>query len=46
MNDSAAAYVEEILAGATIPCPPTLPPANMGQRMLYGDPFTQFGSPF
>lgn len=43
VDDGTAAEVEEILACATIACPPSLPSANMGQGMLNGHSFTEFG---
>jgi len=40
VNNGAAAQIEEILAYATIACPSSLPPANMGQGMFHGHPLT------
>jgi hypothetical protein len=41
VDDSTAAQIEEIFAETTIACAPSLPPANVGQRMLHSDSFTQ-----
>jgi hypothetical protein len=45
VDDSALAQIEEILAEFAITCPPPLPPANMGQGMLNGHPFTKLSAP-
>lgn len=46
VNDSATVQVEEILAHAPIAGTSALPSTNMGQGMLHGNPFAQFGSSF
>src|SRR5689334_14819317 len=44
VDDGAAAEIEEILACATITRPPSLPPANMGQRMLNRHSFSKLSA--
>jgi hypothetical protein len=41
VDNGAPAQIEEILASAPIARLSSLPPANMGQGMLNGHPFTQ-----
>jgi hypothetical protein len=45
VDDGATAQIEEILAHPSIACTSALPPPDMGECMLTGDPFAQFGPP-
>jgi hypothetical protein len=41
VDDGAPTQIEEVFAQSAITGTSSLPPANMGQRMLHGDPFTE-----
>ena len=43
VDDGTAAQIKEILAEPAVAGTSTLPLTNMGQRMLHGHPFAQFG---
>jgi hypothetical protein len=44
VDNGAAAQIEEILANAAIACSSSLPPANVGQRVLNCYPLTQLST--